>query len=234
MISSTRQHKRRQAYDLACLLTLGITLIFLTLAILTSLGADIPWDSPLVGLLLALGCILTAVGIFMRKPCGNLPKDIGFYAMHIGLVVLLIGFGIFEISGDSIHANVPIGSETFYANISRENGEVCSLGFNFRITDFHIDYHEDGSEKQYRADIEFADAVSLRIDRDELSVNHTIRKNGWRIYLMSYSEQYVNLMFRYDPGETLVKVGVWMTAAGTLLSLLAGNLPTGKQKEDEE
>lgn len=234
MNPSPKQKKGRGMYDLSCLLTLGITLIFLVMAILTSFGIDIDWKSPLTVILLSLGGILTFIGVFMRKPTGNILKDIGFYAMHLGLVVLLIGFAVFEIAGDSISANVPIGSETFYSNIGRENGEVCELGFNFRVTDFSIDYHDDGSEKQYRAGVEFADAVSLRIDEDELSVNHTIKKNGWRIYLMSYSGEYVNLMFRYDPGEIWVKVGVWMTVAGTVLSLLVGNMLPKSAKEDEE
>lgn len=229
-----KQKKRRMMYDISCLLTLGITLIFLVMAILTSFGSDIDWDSPLTVILLSLGGLLTFIGVFMRRPTKNIVKDLGFYAMHLGLVVVLIGFALFELAGDAVSANVPIGSDTYYANIGRENGEICELGFNFRITDFNVDYHEDGSEKQYRAGIEFADAVSLRVEKDELAVNHPIRKNGWRIYLMSYSGDYVNLMFRYDPGDYVVKTGIWITAAGTILSLLAANMIPPKKKEEKE
>jgi len=71
------------------------------------------------------------------------------------------------------------------------------------------------------------------VDTDELAVNDTVVKNGWRIYLMSYSGDAVNLMFRRDPGEYAVKTGIWMTVAGTVLSLLVGNMIPGK-KEDEQ
>lgn len=234
MNSPPKQKKGRMMVDIACLLMLGITVVFLVMAVLTSFGSDINWKSPLTTVLLAAGGFFTFISVFMRKPTKNIIKDLGFYAMHLGLVVMLVGFALFELAGDTVSANVPIGSDTFYSNIGRENGEICELGFNFRVTDFSIDYHEDGSEKQYRAGIEFADAVTLRVEEDELSVNHTLKKNGWRIYLMSYSGEYVNLMFRSDPGDYVVKTGVWMTIAGTILSLLVANMIPAKKKEGDE
>lgn len=222
----------KMMYDISCLIILGITLIFLIMAILYSFGIDINWQGPWTAFLLAVGGTLTGIGGFMGKPTKNWAKNIGKWAMHFGLAVMLIGFAVFGIAGDTVSANVPVGSDTYYANIQRENGQVCELGFNFRITDFAIDYHEDGTEKMYRAGIEFADAVSLRVDSDELAVNDTVVKNGWRIYLMSYSGDTVNLMFRHDPGEYAVKTGMWMTIAGTILSLLAGNIIPMKKEEE--
>lgn len=232
MRNSAKQKKGRMMYDISCLIICGITLIFLVMAILYSFGIDINWHGPWTAVLLAVGGILTGIGGFMGKPTKNMVKDIGKWAMHFGLVILLIGFAVFAAAGETINANVPVGSDTYYANIQRENGEVCELGFNFRITDFSIDRHEDGTDKMYRAGIEFADAVSLRVESDELAVNDTVVKNGWRIYLMSYSGDTVNLMFRRDPGEIWVKTGIWMTVAGTVFSLLLGNMIPVK-KEDE-
>jgi len=86
----------------------------------------------------------------------------------------------------------------------------------------------------------FADAVTLKVDKKELSVNHTVRKNGWKIYLMNYSHaadeiyewEYVHLLFRRDPGEFVVKAGAAMMIAGTVLELLIGNGIRTKKKED--
>lgn len=232
MQKSAKQKTGCRMYDLACLGILGITVIFLIMAILYSFGIDINWRGPWTTVLLAVGGTVTGIGGFMGKPGRNWAKNIGKWAMHFGLAVMLIGFAVFEISGDTINARVPVGSDTYYANIQRENGEVCELGFNFRITDFAIDYHDDGTEKMYRAGIEFADAVSLRVESDELAVNDTVVKNGWRIYLMSYSGDTVDLMFRRDPGEYWVKTGMWVTIAGTVLSLLAGNVISAKKEDD--
>lgn len=229
-----KQKIGRVMYDAACLLSLGITLIFLVMAILTAFGLPIRWDGSLTAVLLAAVGFLIFIGLFMRRPPKNIIRAIGFYAMHLGLVVMLIGFALFDLAGNTVSANVPIGGETFYSSIGRENGDICALGFHFRITDFSIDTYEDGSEKQYRAGIEFADPVSLRVEANELSVNHTIKKNGWRIYLMSYSGEYVHLMFRHDPGEIWVKTGVAMTVSGTILSLLIGNMLPSKTKEKKE
>lgn len=233
MHKSAKQNKGRMMYDISCLIILGITLVFLIMAVLYSFGIDINWHGPVTAVLLTVGGIFTGIGGFMGKPTKNWAKNIGKWAMHFGLAVMLIGFAVFQLSGDTINANVPVGSDTYYANIQRENGEVCELGFNFRITDFNIDYHEDGTDKMYRAGIEFADSVSLRVESDELAVNDTVVKNGWRIYLMSYSGDTVNLMFRRDPGDYVVKTGIWLTVAGTVLSLLAGNMIPMKKEEDK-
>lgn len=234
MNNISKQKTGRAMYDAVCLLSLGITLIFLVLASLSAFGVAVRWDGQITVVLLAAGGFLTFIGLFMRRPRGNIVRAIGFYAMHLGLVVMLFGFALFDIAGNTVSANVPIGTDTFYSSIGRENGDICELGFNFRITDFSVDRYEDGSEKQYRAGIEFADAVSLRVESEELSVNNTVRKNGWRIYLMSYSGEYVNLMFRHDPGEIWVKAGVTLTVSGTVLSLLIGNMLPSKTKEKKE
>jgi len=224
--------KKVSAYDVSCLIICGITFVFLIMAIFYSIGIDINWRGPSVTVLLAIGGVVTGIGGFMGKIPKNPFRAIGKWGMHFGLAVMLLGFAAFELAGETINANVPVGSDTYYANIQRENGDVCQLGFNFRITDFAVDYHEDGTEKMYRAGIEFADAVSLRVDSHELAVNSPVVKNGWRIYLMSYSGNTVNLMFRRDPGEYAVKTGMWMTIAGTVLSLLIANMvPVKKEGE---
>ena len=226
------------------LLTPGISLCFLVLTVLFSAGIPVNFRGILVFALLTAGGILSAASLIFAKPSGNLPKRIGFTLTHAGIVLLLAGFALFELAGDSITAMVPVDEEspTYYSNIQRENGDFCDLGFHFRADDWNIEYYEDGSQKQYSAVLSFADPVTLKIDRQEISVNHPVRRNGWKIYLMSFTyaaadngsgQNYVNLILRRDPGEYIVKAGVFVLIAGTVLELLAGNGIRTKTKEDD-
>ena len=232
---------KRRIYDIVSLILLGITLFFLALTVVFSTGTSINFRGFAVTGVLTLGGILMAASLVFARPSGNLPKRIGFYMTHGGIVLMLAGFALFELAGDSITAAVPVGGETYYSNIQRENGEVCDLGFNICVENFEIETYEDGSDKQYYADLLFADAVTLKVEKKELSVNHTVRKNGWKIYLMNYGyaadgmSEYVNLLFRRDPGEYVVRAGVIVLVAGTVLELLVGNAVRPKKEgEDHE
>jgi len=220
--------KRRIHTVIGCLL-LGITLFFLVLTVLFSAGVPVNFRGIAVTAVLTVGGILMAASLVFARPSGNLPKRIGFYLTHAGIVLLLAGFALFELAGDSVTAVVPVGGETYYSNIQRENGEICDLGFHFRVDSRQIEYYEDGSEAQYYAGLAFADPVTLKVDGEWISVNHPVRRNGWKIYLMSFvyaadgGGEHVNFIFRRDPGEYVVKAGVAVLIAGTILELLVGN-----------
>lgn len=230
---------KHRIHTIIGLFTAGISLCFFALTVLFSAGIPVNFRGILVFSSLTAGGILSAAALIFAKPSGNLPKRIGFYLTHAGIVLLLAGFALFELIGDSVTAAVPVGGEAYYSNIQRENGEVCDLGFNFRVDSFAVESYEDGSDKQYSAGLSFADAVTLKIESRELSVNHTVRKNGWKIYLMNYGYaadgigEYVNLLFRRDPGEYVVKAGAAVLIAGTVLELLAANGIRTKKKEDD-
>ena len=233
---------RQRIHSLISLGLLGFTLIFLLLTVVFSTGSPVNFRSPAVTAVLTFGGLLTAASLFFARPAGNLPKKLGFFLTHAGIVLLLAGFALFELAGDSITAAVPVGeaNETYYSNIQRENGEICDLGFHFRAESRRTDVYEDGSAKQYSAVLAFADAVTLKIDREELSVNHPVRRNGWKIYLMSFTpasvsgsgSDCVNLILRHDPGEFVVIAGVILLTAGTILELPVGNAVRAKKKED--
>ena len=235
--------KRRIHTVIGCL-PLGITLFFLVLTVLFSAGVPVNFRGIAVTAVLTFGGILMAGSLVFARPSGNLPKRIGFYLTHAGIVLMLAGFALFELAGDSITAMVPVDekSPTYYSNIQRENGDFCDLGFHFRADNRNVEYYDDGSQKQYSAVLSFADPVTLKIDRQEISVNHPVRRDGWKIYLMSfvyiadggYDHGFVNLILRRDPGEYIVKAGVVALVAGTVLELLAGNAVRPHKKTKEE
>ena len=233
---------KRRVHTVIGLLLLGITLLFLVLTVLFSAGVPVNFRGIAVTTILTFGGILMAGSLVFARPSGNLPKRIGFYLTHAGIVLMLAGFALFELGGDSVTAAVPVSETggTYYSNIQRENGEVCDLGFNFRVDSFSVESYGDGSDKQYYAGFSFADAVTLKVENKELSVNHPVRKNGWKIYLMNYGYaadgigEFVNLLFRRDPGEFVVKAGVVALVAGTVLELLVGNAVRPHKKTKEE
>ncbi len=233
---------KRRTHNIISLVLLGISLCFLVLTVLFSAGIPVNFRGIFVLSALSAGGILSAAALVFAKPSGTLPKRIGFYLTHAGIVLLLAGFALFELGGDSVTAAVPVDETggTYYSNIQRENGEVCDLGFNFRVDSFTVESYEDGSDKQYYAGLSFADAVTLTVENREISVNHPVRENGWKIYLMNYGYaadgigEYVNLLFRRDPGEYVVKAGVLVLVAGTVLELLVGNAVRTSKKTKEE
>ena len=235
---------KRRIHTVIGLLLLGITLFFLVLTVLFSAGVPVNFRGIAVTAVLTFGGILMTCSLVFARPSGNLPKRIGFYLTHAGIVLMLAGFALFELGGDSVTAAVPVSKEvyTYYSNIQRENGEICDLGFNICVENFEIERYDDGSDRQYSADLLFADAVTLKVENKELSVNHPVRKNGWKIYLMNHGKgftadgigEYVNLLFRRDPGEYVVKAGVLVLAAGTVLELLVGNAVRTSRKTREE
>ncbi len=222
--------RKIQLYDAVCAALLLITLFFLVLTVKFSTGSSVNFNGAVTTAVLAFGGVLAFGSLFARRLSGGAVKKTGFYLAHAGVVLILVGFALFQLFGDTVTAAVPVGGDTFYSQIQRESGEMCDLGFNFRVDDFEIETYEDGSDKQYYAGLAFADEVTLRVDTSELSVNHTVRRGGWKIYLMNYSSGYVSLMFRRDPGEYVVKAGIAALIAGCVLSLIAGN---GVRKKEE-
>ena len=155
---------KRRIYDIVSLILLGITLFFLMLTVVFSTGTSVNFRGIAVTGVLMLAGILMAASLVFAKPSGNLAKRIGFCMTHGGIVLMLAGFALFELAGDSVTAAVPVGGETYYSNIQRENGEVCDLGFNICVENFEIETYEDGSDRQYSADLLFADAVTLKVE----------------------------------------------------------------------
>lgn len=117
------------------------------------------------------------------------PYKVGFYLMHIGLLVLLAGLAAYELAGESLTVQVPVSESGYsYSSVQNEDGELVDLGFAFKIKDFQVEKYESGNDKYYRADVIFTDPATLQQSEDYLEVNRTRRNNGWKLYLMDYSD----------------------------------------------
>ena len=132
--------------------------------------------------------IVQLVCLALYQPAWSVYK-VGFYAMHIGLLILLAGLAAFSLAGESITVQVPIDPDgRYFAYVQNEEGDDIDLGFAFKLDRFTLEKYESGNDKYYRTDLTFADPTTLAAETDYLEVNRTIRKNGWKIYLMSYSD----------------------------------------------
>ncbi|MBO5778033.1 MAG: cytochrome c biogenesis protein ResB [Clostridia bacterium] len=141
--------------------------------------------------------ILQIICLAVYQP-GFTPYKIGFYLMHIGLLILLAGLAAFELAGNDMTVQVPVSeSGAYYDNIKNENGDTIDLGYAFKITDFTVEKYPSGADKYYRADVAFTDPTTLAVNNDYLEVNRTLRQNGWKMYLMDYNDGLKTLSGQY-------------------------------------
>lgn len=180
---------------------LVLTLLTIILAIASIISAasgsiDI-FTGGLAAFVFIVFAILQIACISVYQPAFT-PYKIGFYLMHLGLLILLSGLAAFELAGFDQTVSVPVNENgSFYSSIRNENGEEEDLGFSFRINSFRVDKYESGSDKYYRADVEFLDPATLRQSKEYLEVNRTLRQNGKKIYLMDYSDGFKSLAGQY-------------------------------------
>ncbi len=240
-----------------------VTIALLIMAICASaLGQNADYPIVSVVLFVLLGGSI-AVSVVVFNPQKSI-YDIGFYLLHVGIVIFISGMIIFAVKGSSYYVALPdLSSVTeevenqmktaygwsdndidrlrSYRNqIAGDNGEIIDLGFNFRITDFDTEYYEDGkSVKHYEATVEFflRDGTTESVS---LTVNHPIYRGGWKIYLMSvginatYGYEQVHLMVKKDPAEFLCVAGIILTVLGTFMMCFLPKRQGYKRNNDRQ
>ena len=111
------------------------------------------------------------------------------------------------------------------------------LGFNLRITDFVTEYYDEAQQnvKHYEATVELLYPDGKKETRT-LAVNHTLRINGWKLYLMDvgvdevYGYEKVHVTFKRDPTEWLSTSGIILTILGTFLMCFGKPRPGAGKK----
>ncbi len=176
-------------------------LILLALTVILAIGVVIAVIQGDVGILtgglaaavFAVFAILQIICITLYQPELSVYK-IGFYLMHVGLLILLAGLAAFAIAGESITVQVPVDNQADgYRFVQNEEGEEIDLGFAFRLDSFTVEKYQSGSDRYYKTDVTFWDVATHAQHKDYLEVNRTLRNNGWKLYLMSYSDGTANL-----------------------------------------
>lgn len=231
----------------ALYIVLGVvTIALLIMTIFASVlgqNADYPTAAAVIFILLG-GAI--AVSLVVFNPQKSI-YDIGFYLLHMGIILFIVGMIVYGLKGASHYVTLPnIASVTAVENelkvaygfddsdidrlksyrnqIAGEDGEIIDLGFNFRITGFTAEYYDDEAVKHYDARVEFF----LRdgtVETLHLTVNNPIYRGGWKIYLMSvgnslYGYEQVSLLIKNDPAEFVCVAGIVLIILGTFMMCL--------------
>ena len=196
------------------------------------------FNSVWVVFILAAFAALQIIGLFAVKPKIDI-RTVGFYLLHIGLVLFLAGNFVFYLVGEKLNVAVRVDPTKSYNQIKRDGeDEFVNLGFDLGVADFKVDtYPAEGGappiDKYYEATLMISPADSREVKTIPLIVNKPYRTGGWKIFLMSYDKVTgdVVLMLKNDPAEYVGIAGVWMIIAGTVCMCLLKKRKAGDADE---
>lgn len=185
--------KIRELNKWAYILMAVMTVIIAGLSVYATVSSDNSlFKGPVMYILFGIYFVVQVVCIVLFRPRANVYK-IGFYFTHAGVLVLLVGALLYVIFGQSIYSEVPVDKDGKYYVAIGNGDERTDLGFGIRADSLEIDYYEDGSDKYYGSDITAFDYSENTGSYHEsgsarLAVNAPYRKNGWKLYFMSYND----------------------------------------------
>jgi len=210
-----------------CFMMLGFSFVFAFLAIIESFRLRSGWNSIFGGfstvLLLLFAALLLLAGLIMRKPAFNL-RMLGYYLLHGGLLIFMLGCFIWYLNGQSVTVEIPIDGNSTYSQVQSSDGDLLQLGFYIGVSDFTAEQYsleEDGvsGPKYYEATLILKEGYSDELHYEKLIVNKPVRKAEWKILLMGYDDESgaVSLLLKKDNGEWLSLTGIWFTLIGAFL-----------------
>gem|GEM_PF-2071732 len=204
--------KVKQVNFWAFIIMAAITVLMVAFSIYATVSSDASvLSGPVTYVIFGIYFLVQVVCICLYKPGASVYK-IGFYFTHVGILVLLIGVLLFIMFGKSVYSSVPVNADgQYYAAIKGEE-ETIDLGFGIKIDTLTVEQYEDGSDKYYGSDVTLYDYSDNTRNYYEaatatLAVNSPVRRNGWKLYFMSYSDgKYSDddtylLPYDYQPDE---------------------------------
>ena len=197
-------------------------------------------------LLLSAFVLIQIICFFTVKPKLSFYR-VGFYVLHIGLVLFLAGSFFYYIGGDKATLQMPVDPQNVYNQFPRvetlEEGqslrEAETITFDFdlgvsKVDVTHYDLEKDGNDgvKWYDAELMVIGKTESQPTYLEWGVNKPCRVGGWKIYLMGYSEQnqVVSLQVKKDPGEFVSLAGIWMLIGGGVMMCLIKKRKAGDEE----
>lgn len=225
---------RKNLYILFLILSVVMTLFTVIASVSGTSGtSDSIFKSVWTVFLLAAYVFIQVICLFNLKPKKFTVYRCGFYALHIGLVLFLIGSFFYYVSGDKLTVSVPVNDSAVYSQIKRDKPDsdgnnMLKLDFSFGVSDFKVERYpadEDGQEldKHYEATLLIMPEGTRELSEKSLTVNKPYRYGGWKFYLMNYdrtTEDSVQLMLKHDPAEYVSLAGIWLAVIGAFLMCL--------------
>ena len=111
---------------------------------------------------------------------------LGVYAVHLSIVVLLIGALVGSLKGFEGYVNIPEGDSVDQIQL-RYTGAPLKLPFTIRCEDFDVQFYETGAPKEFRSKLVLLENGRPVLEKD-LIVNDPIRYKGINIFQSSYGK----------------------------------------------
>ncbi|MCP4115865.1 MAG: cytochrome c biogenesis protein ResB [Desulfobacteraceae bacterium] len=109
---------------------------------------------------------------------------LGFYAIHLSIIILLFGALLGSLFGIDGHVNIPEGEAAGTIRL-RNSGVPVPLDFKIQCNAFNISYYKTGSVKEFRSSLEILEN-GKQVSKKDIIVNDPLKYKGYTIYQSSY------------------------------------------------
>ncbi|MEW6671159.1 MAG: cytochrome c biogenesis protein ResB [Thermodesulfobacteriota bacterium] len=109
---------------------------------------------------------------------------LGVYAVHLSVILLLLGGLIGSIFGFDGFVTIPEGESVGSVQV-RNGNTAIPLGFEIRCDDFSVSFYDSGMPKEYRSSLTLLEGGRTVIKKD-IIVNDPLRYKGINLFQSSY------------------------------------------------
>ncbi len=110
----------------------------------------------------------------------------GFYLVHFSVLLILTGAMVGSFSGFEAFVNILEGETVDIHSVHLRRGNLPKgLNFEIRCDDFNVDFHENGTPREFRSDLTFL-SNEREIEKKKLRVNHPVQFRGITFYQSTY------------------------------------------------
>lgn len=109
---------------------------------------------------------------------------LGVYAVHLSVLLLLVGALIGSFFGFDGYVNIPEG-ETVSSIRLRNTGQIQNLGFNIRCDDFNLSFYDSGAPREFRSKLSILETGKPVLQKD-IIVNDPLQYKGINFFQSSY------------------------------------------------
>jgi len=109
---------------------------------------------------------------------------LGVYAVHLSVVLMVLGGLIGSILGFDGHVSIPVGETREVVTLNFDEGEK-ELPFGIRCNDFSVTHYESGLPKEYRSNLSIVRGDQVLLTED-IRVNAPLSFEGINLYQSSW------------------------------------------------
>jgi cytochrome c biogenesis protein len=111
---------------------------------------------------------------------------LGVYAVHLSVILLLLGSLIGSIFGVQGYVNIPEGEKVDSIR-TRPNGKIRYLGFEIKCDDFNVSFYDNGMPKEYRSSLTILEK-GHPVYKKDIIVNEPLKYKGYNLFQSSYGK----------------------------------------------